>query len=190
MITRRASTVSALCAVLVLGSAAAQGQSPLLGEDSLIVGDIAFLAHSEVIGARHDSLRLSVRIQNRRDSTVAIGFGGCSMESRLARPDAGPPFVLLPPGSPTTRVQRADGTWDEMTEVCLPYLVQRSLAPRACLAGREFTWRGTTRRLASRLTPGVYRVIARIELLGRFFEIPAGDVVIDGTGPRSIRRAL
>src|SRR4051812_15364359 len=123
MTKHRASTFSAFCAVLLLGCAADRAPSRLPGADSLIVNDIAFLARSEVIGARHDSLQLSVRIQNRRDSTVAVPFGACSMEPRLARPDSGQPSVLLPPGSPTIRVRRTDGTWGELTEECPLYVV-------------------------------------------------------------------
>ena len=190
MTTCRALNVGAFCAALLLGSATASAQSRLRSADSLDVDNLAFFAKSEVVGPRRNALQLSVRIQNRRDSTVAVEFGACALEPRLARPAPGRSFVLLPPGSPTMRLRHADGTWGELTEACPLYLVKASIAPGAWLDSREFIRSAKTGRLLAEPRPGVYRVIARIELLGRLFDVPAGDVTIGGTGRRSLRRAL
>jgi hypothetical protein len=166
----------------VLGAACpAPGRRPAPPQearDSVAVDGLLFTGTTRVWGAGADSIAVAVRLTNRRAVPLAYGYGACVLDPRLVRPGGTPdrPAYAWSARPESSLVRRSDGSLGAVYWGCPMYLAMGRLAPGASDAPSEFAWREGLDSVRADSLRGPYRVVARLRLLGRAFDVPAGAI--------------
>ena len=171
---RMLSTAAYVAACAPPPSSAAQAQHT---RDSLLVDGLFFIGRTQTKGGTADTLAVAVEIQNRRNVPLHLEYGACVLEPQLVRPGAAttqPAWALSARPDSSLR-RRYDGTIGVLfTNACPAYLARATLAPGERMSPREFQWREGLDSIVADSLHGQFRVRARLSLLGKRFDVPAG----------------
>ena len=172
-ITHVLSTVGCLAACASPRSSPAPAQH---AQDSVLVEGLFLMGRTETRGGTADTLAVAVELQNRRTVPLYLEYGACVLDPQLIRPRAAsarPAWALS--ARPDSSLRRGnDGTTAVLFNACPAYLARATLAPGERFSPREFQWRGGLDSIAADSLHGTFRVLARLSLLGRRFDVPAG----------------
>ena len=146
-------------------------------QDSLLVDGLFFTGRSDTRGGTADTLVVAVELQNRRNVPLRLDYGACVLEPRLMRAgrESTQPAWALSARPDSSLRRRNDGTIGVLfTNACLMYLVTATIAPGERISPREFQWREGLDSVAADSLHGTFRVIARLTLQGKRFDVGAG----------------
>jgi hypothetical protein len=148
----------------------------LLTQDSLAVDGLLLRGRTVTHGAAGDTLLLSVELVNRGRDTLALEYGACTLEPRLLRPGAtdSQPVYAFFSRPDSSMVPLRDGRLVALYFACPAYLARASVAPGATFSAVEFHYEAGLDSIAADSLHGAYNVVARIRLLGRYYDVPAG----------------
>jgi hypothetical protein len=168
------STAACVAACAPPRSSAAQAQR---SQDSVLVDGLFFIGRTQTKGGTPDTLAVEVELQNRRNVPLHLEYGACVLDPQLVRPGTAtsrPAWALSARPDSSLR-RRYDGTIGVLfTNACPAYLAIATLAPGERMSPKEFRWREGVDSIAADSLRGQYRVRARLWLLGRRFDVPAG----------------
>jgi hypothetical protein len=145
-------------------------------QDSVLVEGLLFVGRSETKGGIADTLAVAVQLENRRNVPLYLEYGACILDPQLVRPgtaSARPVWALS--ARPDSSLRRGnDGTIGVLFNTCPAYLARATLASGERFSPREFQWREGLDSIAADSLHGTFRVLARLSLLGKRFDVPAG----------------
>ncbi len=129
-------------------------------------------------GAAPESIGVAVRLTNRRAARARVEFGACALDPRLlpAAGAAARPAYAWSARPESSLVRYPDGSVRPVFRACAMYAVVADLAPGDSLAPDEFTWREGLDSVRADSLRGAYRVVARLRLSGRRYDVPAGVI--------------
>lgn len=147
-------------------------------QDSLSTDSLLLRGRTEVRGASHDTLLLAVELVNRGRTSLALEYGACALEPRLIRPGASaarPAYAFFSrPDSSMVRLR--DGRLIAIHFGCPLYLAMATVAPGGAFSPAELHFRAGIDSIAADSLHGVFGVVARVHLLGRYYDVPAGTL--------------
>jgi hypothetical protein len=146
--------------------------------DSVVADGLLLRGTTRVWGAGAESVRVAVRLTNRRAARARFVYGACALDPRLL-PAAGParrPAYVWSERPESSLVRHPDGAVRPVFWGCPAYAVVADIAPGDSLAPNEFTWQEGLDSVRADSLRGAYRVVGRLKLSGRTYDVPAGTV--------------
>ena len=146
--------------------------------DSVAVDGLVLAGTTRVWGTGAESIAVAVRLTNRRAAPVEFSYGACVLDPRLVRPGGDPrrPAYAWSARPESSVVRLNSGALGGVHWACPLYLVKATLASGDSAAPPEFAWRARLDSVRADSLRGAFRVVARLQLLGRAIDVPAETV--------------
>ena len=150
----------------------------LAAQDSVAIDSLLLRGRTETRGASGDTLLLSVELVNRRRGVLALEYGACALEARLVRPgtSAAQPAYAVFSRPDSSIVPLRDGRLTAIYFACPSYLARASVAPGGTFSPAELHYRAGLDSIAADSLHGLFGVVARVHLLGQYYDVPAGTL--------------